>query len=88
MENLKQSTIKGFNELVGKIKETSQSYSDQEHYVSLVTFNCDGIKFRMFNQSVNELEFLDESLFEPKSIDLLVTENVTENQENSIENGI
>lgn len=68
MESIKQSTIKGFNELALNIKETSQSFKDQEHYVSVVSFNCYGVKYRLYNQPVEELMLFDERLFEPNGL--------------------
>ena len=74
MQTIKQATIKGFNELASNIKETSQSYKDQEHYVSVISFNCSGVKYRLYNQPVEELMLFDDRLFEPMGLTPLYDE--------------
>ena len=43
MASLKRSTISGFNEVVQSIQSASKQFPEQQHYISLVTFNGDGI---------------------------------------------
>ena len=40
-------------------------FQNQHHYISFVTFNDTGIKFRLFNQPVGKLNKIDEKTFQP-----------------------
>ena len=44
MEVIKQQAIMGVNETVQTIKSAQKEYEDQEHIVSLVTFNSRAVK--------------------------------------------
>jgi hypothetical protein len=50
MEAIKRATIIGFNEVVQTIKGVEKRFPEQEHFVSLVTFNGLGIKTKLFNR--------------------------------------
>jgi hypothetical protein len=65
MESIKQATIVGFNEIVQTIKGTEKQFSEQEHFVSLVTFNGLGLKSKLFNKKARALQELDERSFQP-----------------------
>ena len=65
MDSIKRQTILGFNDLATKIKETQKMFPNQHHYISFVTFNDSGIKFRLFNQPVGELNKIDDRTFQP-----------------------
>jgi uncharacterized protein YegL len=65
METIKNSTITGFNEIVQTIKGMGKQFPEQEHFVSLVTFNGLGIKTKLFNKKVKNLMEIDESTFQP-----------------------
>ena len=65
MGSIKKQTILGFNDLADKIKETNKTFPNQQHYISFVTFNDRGIKFRLLNQPVEELNKISESTFQP-----------------------
>ena len=65
MGTIKSQIISGFNDIATKIKETKKKYPNQLHYISFVTFNDAGIKFRLFNQPVTELNNIDENSFQP-----------------------
>lgn len=66
MGSIKRQTISGFNDLADKIKETQKKFPNQHHFISFVTFNDRGIKFRLFNQSVGELNKIDNRTFQPE----------------------
>lgn len=51
MQSIKQPTIDGFNETVQTIKGIQQQHPEEEHYITLVTFNGLGIKALPSNQS-------------------------------------
>ncbi len=65
MEAIKQATITGFNEVVQTIKGVENQFPEQEHFVSLVTFNGLGIKTKLFNKPVKNLKEIDERTFNP-----------------------
>ena len=44
MESIKSSIIQGFNEIVQTIKGIEKEFPEQEHFISLVTFNGLGQK--------------------------------------------
>ena len=68
MESVKSLIISGFNELVQNIKNLKKDFADQEHFVSLVTFNGMGIKTIMDNISADYLGQINESVYKPNSM--------------------
>lgn len=68
MESVKSLIISGFNELVQTIKNLKKDFPDQEHFVSLVTFNGMGIKTIMDNISAYYLGQINESVYKPNSM--------------------
>jgi uncharacterized protein YegL len=68
MGSIKRQTILGFNDLSTKIKGTQKMFPNQYHYISFVTFNDSGIKFRLFNQPVGELNKIDDRTFHPDGL--------------------
>ncbi len=65
MESIKAATLSGFNEIVQTIKGASKQFPDQQHTVSLVTFNGLSISTRLENQPVDQLQELTDALFKP-----------------------
>lgn len=65
MESIKNSTITGFNEIVQTIKNAEQKYPEQEHYVTLVTFNSNGIKTKLDGARAKDLKKIDAKVFKP-----------------------
>jgi hypothetical protein len=65
MEPIKKVTISGFNEVVQTIREMERKFPEQEHFISLVTFNGSGIREILFNQAVRELAEIDEGKYHP-----------------------
>lgn len=68
MEYIKKATVSGFNEVVQTIKGVEKEFPNQEHLISLVTFNGLGIKTILFNELASKLEEIDESQFNPDSM--------------------
>jgi hypothetical protein len=68
MESIKEFIISGFNELVQNIKGIQEQYPEQEHIVSLVSFNGKGNKVIHFNEPVSSLESIDGSRYKPGSM--------------------
>lgn len=65
MESIKAATLSGFNEVVQTIKGASQQFPEQQHTITLVTFNGLSIKTRLDNQPVEQLSLLTDELFQP-----------------------
>lgn len=68
MQEIKNATITGFNEVVQTIKGVEKQFPEQKHFVSLVTFNGLGIKTLLFNQPVTNLEEIDARTYQPDSM--------------------
>ncbi|MCL2072655.1 MAG: VWA domain-containing protein [Marinilabiliaceae bacterium] len=65
METIKNSIIQGFNETVQTVKGIAKQYPEQEHLISLVTFNGLGQKEVHFLEPVEKLEQIDASKYRP-----------------------
>src|SRR5436190_235955 len=65
MESIKKSTIQGFNEIVQTVKGIGKEYPEQEHFISLITFNGIGHKILHFIDPVEKLELIDASRYKP-----------------------
>lgn len=65
MEAIKPAIISGFNELVQTIRLGQANFPDQQHFVSLVTFNGAGIKTLLDRQSVDSLPQLNGQNYRP-----------------------
>ncbi|GAB3040382.1 VWA domain-containing protein [Spirosoma pulveris] len=65
MESIKAPTLSGFNEVVQTIKGVSGQFPEQQHTVTLVTFNSLGIQTRLDNQPAGQLTELTDALFKP-----------------------
>lgn len=68
MESIKQATISGFNEVVQTVKGVEQQFPEQEHFISLVTFNGLGIKTLLFNEPAKMLKQIDGDKYQPDSM--------------------
>ena len=65
MHSIKSATITGFNEVVQTIKGIEQQFPDQQHFISLVTFNGLGTKTLLDQQAVANLQTIDENTYQP-----------------------
>ena len=68
MQSIKQATISGFNEVVQTVKGMELQFPEQEHFISLVTFNGLGVKTLLFNEPVKKLELIDGEKYQPDSM--------------------
>lgn len=68
MSSIHKSIVNGFNELVGSIKGTAKQQPEQQHLVSLVTFNSLGVKTKLDRSDVSELEKISYEQFEPDAM--------------------
>jgi len=67
MESIKEIIIQGFNEIVQTVKGIEKEFQEQEHFISLVTFNGIGQKMLHFIDPANKLEQIDESRYKPNA---------------------
>lgn len=67
MNAIKSSIIQGFNEIVQTVKGIGQQYPEQEHFISLVTFNGLGQKILHFADPVEKLEQIDSARYAPNA---------------------
>ena len=65
MESIKNTIIEGFNEIVQTVKGIEKEFPEQEHFISLVTFNGLGQKLLHFIDPVSRLEQIDEKRYRP-----------------------
>ena len=65
MESIKKSIIEGFNEIVQTVKGIEKEFPEQEHFISLVTFNGLGKKLLHFIDPVSRLEQIDDKRYRP-----------------------
>ena len=68
MSSIRDTIIKGFNEVVETVKGVALQYPEQEHLISLVTFNALEIKTLLTNEEVSKLKLIDESKYIPSSM--------------------
>lgn len=65
MENIKKTIIQGFNEIVQTVKGIEKEFPEQEHFISLVTFNGLGNKILHFIDPAEKLEQIDSMRYHP-----------------------
>lgn len=68
MASIKNTIISGFNEVVQTVKGIALQYPEQEHLISLVTFNGLDVKTLLQNEEVNKLTLIDDSKYNPDSM--------------------
>ena len=68
MSSIKESTISGFNEVVQTIKGIEIKFPDQQHFISLVTFNGLGIKTILDKTPVADLLQINPDSYNPDSM--------------------
>ena len=62
---VKSTIIQGFNEVVQTIKGIEEKFPEQEHSISLVSFNGMGQKVLHFNDPASKLEEIDSTRYQP-----------------------
>jgi hypothetical protein len=68
MSSIKKATISGFNEVVQTIKGIEKKFPEQQHFISLVSFNGLGIKTLLDKQPASSLSLIDENTYNPDSM--------------------
>lgn len=67
MEAIKRYTINGFNEVLETIQQAENDHSDQQHFVTFISFNTNGIKTHLFNEPAKKLKPLGGNNFRPSA---------------------
>jgi uncharacterized protein YegL len=67
MESIKNETIQGFNEIVQTIKGVEQQFPEQEHFMSLISFNGLGRKIHLYKQPIASLQEINGSTYVPNA---------------------
>ena len=67
MDSIKPSIIQGFNELVQTIQGIEHQFPDQEHFISMISFNGLGIKALHILDPVSQLRQIDASSYQPNA---------------------
>ena len=65
MESIKQQAITGVNETIQTIRNAQKQHEEQEHYVSLVSFNSSSVKNIYDRKQANQVEELTDKLYIP-----------------------
>jgi len=65
MDTIKRQAVNGFNETVQTVKAAQAKHEEQEHFVSLVTFNSDAIRTVYDKVAVSTIGLLDEKTYSP-----------------------
>ena len=67
MQSIKKTIINGFNEVLQTIKAVAIKFPEQEHYITMITFNSMGIKTIHENINVEAVNQIDERSYTPNS---------------------
>ena len=67
MQSIKNSIIQGFNEIVQTVKGIAKQYTEQEHLITLITFNGLGQNILHFIDPVEKLEQINASRYSPNA---------------------
>jgi uncharacterized protein YegL len=65
MESIKTTIIQGFNELVQTIQGIEKQFPEQEHFISIVSFNGLGQKLLHFIDPAVKLKQIDDKSYKP-----------------------
>jgi hypothetical protein len=68
MSSIKPQIISGFNELVQSIKGIEGQFPEQEHFISLVSFNSISNKILHFVDPVEKLDAINDTSYTPASL--------------------
>ena len=68
MGSIKSVIINGFNELVQSVKGIEKQFPDQEHLISMVSFNDLNTKILHFVDPINKLNAINDSTYNPASL--------------------
>ena len=67
MQTIKKTIIQGFNEIVQTVKGIQKAYPEQEHFISLVSFNGLGTEVLHFMDPVDDLKQMNHKRYRPNA---------------------
>lgn len=67
MQSIKPFILQGFNELVQTIKGIEKQFPEQEHFISMVSFNGLRNNILHFIDPVSKMELIDETKYRPEA---------------------
>lgn len=65
MSSIEKQAVDSVNETLQSVRSAQKKYEDQEHYVSFVTFNSDGIKTVLDRVEAKSVEDITRAQFNP-----------------------
>jgi hypothetical protein len=65
MCSIEKATVSGVNETIQSIKHAQEKHPEQEHFISLMSFNSDGQKYHYDCTPVKEIDLFDGKDYEP-----------------------
>lgn len=68
MNAIESTIIEGFNELVQSIKGIEKMFPEQEHFISLLSFNSLNRKLLHFVEPVDKLQTINGRLYQPEAL--------------------
>jgi hypothetical protein len=68
MNSIKKTILNGFNELINSVKSIEKEFPEQEHYISIISFNSknENNVFH-FNEPISKIETIDDKNYNPES---------------------
>ena len=67
MNSIKNTIIEGFNDLINSLKCIEKEFPEQEHYITLISFNSNHNNIIHFNEPVNKIATINNNNYNPES---------------------
>ena len=68
MNSIKKTILNGFNELINSVKSIEKEFPEQEHYISIISFNSKkNNNVIHFTELVSKIETIDDKNYNPES---------------------
>lgn len=67
MNSIKKTIINGFNELIKSVKNIEEEFLDQEHFISLISFNSTKNNVIHFTEPVSKIITINDNNYNPES---------------------
>jgi uncharacterized protein YegL len=67
MISIKKTIINGFNELINSVKNIEEEFQEQEHFISLISFNSKKNNVIHFTEPVSKIITINDNNYNPES---------------------
>ncbi|WP_396162341.1 hypothetical protein [Flavobacterium sp.] len=67
MNSIKKTIINGFNELINSVKNIEEEFLEQEHFISLISFNSKKNNVIHFTEPVSKIKTINDNNYNPES---------------------